>query len=66
MLLQDLLQLVKIKYNKAFIQYKSIIIKEIDVDICIENNKIIIFEGNFVKLTLKNIDELKNYLLLDK
>jgi hypothetical protein len=66
MLLQDLLQLVKIKYNKAFIRYKSIIIKEIDVDICIENNKIIIFEGNFVKLTLKNIDELKNYLLLDK
>lgn len=66
MLLQDLLQLVKIKYNKAFIQYKSIIIKEIDVDIYIENNKFIVFEGNFVKLTLKNIDELKNYLLLDK
>lgn len=66
MLLENLLQLVKTRYNKAFIQHKSIIIKEIDIDICIENNKIIVFEGNFVQLTLKNIDELKKYLSLDK
>lgn len=66
MTLQELLQLVKTKYNKAFIQYKSIVIKEINVDIFIENNKIIILEGDFVKRTFKNIVELKKYLILDK